>query len=176
LSPLEEAEGYQSLMDQHGMTQAQIAQAVGKNRSTVANMLRLLRLPPSIRRMVQKGDLSMGHARALLSIDDTVLAADLAREAVKHGWSVREIERRTQSRPSGGTSSKASGPVDAPRRDPAVVALEEALQEHLATRVVIKGAGAAAGRGTIEIPFGTSEEFERIFALVVGREASDVLG
>lgn len=176
LSPLEEAEGYQSLMDQHGMTQAQIAQAVGKNRSTVANMLRLLRLPPSIRRMVQKGDLSMGHARALLSVDDTVLAADLARDAVKNGWSVREIERRTQAGPSGRTDAAKPRTSQPARRDAAVVALEEALQEHLATRVVIKGSDAGAGRGTIEIPFGTSEEFERIFALVVGREASDVLG
>src|SRR4051812_16743016 len=77
LNPLEEAEGYRTLVDRFGFTQEEIAQAVGKERSTVANLLRLLKLAPSIRRMVEAGDLSMGHARALLGIEDPVRAADL---------------------------------------------------------------------------------------------------
>src|SRR5207342_2928426 len=114
-------------------TQEEISQAVGKERSTVANLLRLLKLPPSIRRLVESGDLSMGHARALLSIEDPVRSADLARAAVKEGWSVREMERRAR-----GPSKAAEQPSSpAGARDPLVRALEEALRERLATRVQI---------------------------------------
>src|SRR5690606_29872933 len=93
LSPLEEAEGYRTLADRFGMTQESIARSVGKDRSTVANFLRLLRLPPSIRRLLEEGRLSMGHARALLAVPDPVRAAQLARRAADEGWPVREVER-----------------------------------------------------------------------------------
>ena len=179
LNAIEEAEGYQTLIEQFGMTQAAVAQAVGKNRATVANMLRLLRLPPSIRRMVQKGDLSMGHARALLSIEDPVRAADLARDAVRHAWSVREIERRCQSTPaaSAGSGSKSSSPRSAqPTRSAVVSAFEEALCERLSTRVTIQGKAADDGKGSILIPFDSVDEFERIFELLSGRAASEIAG
>jgi len=172
LNPMEEAEGYQALAERFSLTQEEIARAVGKDRSTVANTLRLLKLPHSVRKMVAAGELSPGHARPLLSLEDPVRMADLAREAAKAGWSVREMERRVKA----GSGGKTAGKRPAPRTssDPVVKALEAALQERLATRVVIRG-GGKKGKGVIEIPFLGTEDFERIFALVAGVEASDVV-
>ena len=170
LNPLEEAEGYETLMSRFDLTQAEVAASVGKNRSTVANFLRLLKLPPSIKRMVGDGSLSTGHARALLSVEDPVRQGDLARKAAKEGWSVREMERRTASSGSGGRSSrKRSKTVD-----PMVRALEQALQEHLSTRVSIRrGRGK---KGAIEVTFLGDEDFERVFQLIVGRDVTEVVG
>lgn len=177
LSPLEEAEGYQTLLEQFKLTQDEVAKAVGKSRSTVANLLRLLNLPTSIRRRVQSGELTMGHARALLSVDDVARAVDLAARAVAEGWSVREMERRTRSEAASpkAKSSKQGSSADRAARDPVLSALEEALCESLATRVRLRGAQAQAGKGWIEIPFDSRLEFERVFALISGREASDVV-
>lgn len=171
LNPLEEAEGYRTLAERFGLSQEEIARAVGKDRSTVANLVRLLKLPPSIRRLVELGELSMGHARALLTIDDSVRAAELARQAVKEGWSVREVERRARE-----TAARAPARPTAPQtsRDPVVRALEEALRERLDTKVHIRP--GKKGTGMIEIPFHSAEDFERLFALVAGREASEIVG
>jgi len=179
LSPLEEAMGYQSLVERFDMTQAQIAQAVGKSRSAVANFLRLLKLPPSVRKFLEAGELSVGHARALLSLDDSVQAGRLARKAVEGDWSVREVERRakvargsTTAEPKGSRSSGPSGSDGT--RDPLVVALERALQESLSTRVRIReGSG---GKGTIQITYLGADDFERVFELVTGASASEVVG
>lgn len=170
LNPIEEAEGYRVLAEQFGFTQEEISQAVGKERSTVANLLRLLKLPPSIRKLVEAGELSMGHARALLSVEDPVHAADLARAAVKEGWSVREMERSARG-PLPKTERSASPPQ--PSRDPVVRALEEALRERLATRVQIRT--GKKGTGVIEVPFHGAEDFERLFVLLAGREASEIV-
>jgi len=171
LNPLEEAEGYRSLVEQFGMSQTDIARAMGKDRSTVSNLLRLLNLPPSVRKLVESGELSMGHARALLAVDDVVRSGDLARKAVREGWSVREMERQAgqvAARPDPG-KKKAGRPVD-----PVVRALEEALQESLATRVAIRR--GRKGKGVIEITFHGPDDFERVFELVTGREAAEVVG
>lgn len=171
LNPIEEAEGYRSLTDRFGMSQSDIARAMGKDRSTVANFLRLLNLPPSVRKLVETGELSMGHARALLTLDDTVRAGELARKAVREGWSVREMERQAgQEAPARGARKKKAGGS----ADPLVRALEEALQESLSTRVTIKR--GRKGKGVIEITFHGPEDFERVFELVTGREASEVVG
>lgn len=170
LNPLEEAEGYKALADKFSMTQADIARAVGKDRSTVANFLRLLKLPPSVRKLLDAGSLTMGHARALLAVDDPVRAGDLARRAVSEGWTVREVERRASDKTGRASKKRRS---ERPK-DPIVKALEEALQESLATRVNIKR--TRKGKGVIEITFLGSDDFERVFELVTGQEASEVVG
>jgi len=170
LNPVEEAEGYHRLAERFSLTQAEIAHAVGKDRSTVANLLRLLKLPPSIRKLLEEGALSMGHARALLTLGDDVRAAELARQAVRDGWSVREMERRT--RRNEGPRRRKQGA--AATRDPLVRALEEALQERLSTRVSIRR--GRKGHGVIEVTFHGPEDFERLFELIAGREASEVIG
>ncbi|MBI4538533.1 MAG: ParB/RepB/Spo0J family partition protein [Gemmatimonadetes bacterium] len=169
LSPLEEADGYRALADDFGLNQSAIAQLVGRDRSTVANTLRLLKLPPSVRRLLAEGRLTPGHARALLAVDDPRRAGELARAAVRGDWSVREMEarvRRLGAKPKKNRNSSAPNPV--------LRALEEELREALGTRVSI--ARDAAGRGRIEIPFYGDADLERLFALLTGTEASQVLG
>lgn len=170
LNPLEEAEGYKSLADRFSMTQAEIARAVGKDRSTVANILRLLNLPPSVRKLLESGELSMGHARALLAVHDPVKAGELARKAAREGWNVREMERRSGEASAQTVRRKKTEAA----RDPVVLALEEALRESLSTRVSIRR--TRKGRGLIEITFLGPEDFERVFELVTGREASEIVG
>jgi ParB family chromosome partitioning protein len=170
LGALEEADGYRALSDNFGFTQGEIAQAVGKDRSTVANTLRLLQLPPSVRRLLDSGALTAGHVRPLISLDDPVRAGEIARRAAAEGWSVRRIEEEARGGKGGnkGTSRKSQ-----PTPDPILEALQERLQEVLGTRVVLRR--ARKGRGVIEIPFLGTEDFERIFALITGREASEVV-
>ena len=169
LNPLDEAEGYRTLGERFSLTQADIAKAVGKERSTVANFLRLLNLPPSVRKLVESGELTMGHARALLSVPDPVRVGDLARTAVKEGWSVRETERRSGKASAGRRGVRKDAPVD-----PVLRALEEALQETLSTRVKIRR--GRRGKGVIEITFHGPDDFERVFELVAGQEISEVAG
>ncbi len=166
LNPIEEAEGYQALSEQFGMKTAEVARSVGKDRSTVANLLRLLSLPPSIRKLVEEGALSQGHARALLTIDDPVVAADLARRAAREGWSVREVERRS-------SQAKKSKRREPPAKDPSLLAIERALQEHLQTRVEVRA--GRGGQGSIAIRYHNAEDFERVFELVTGRSLSEVM-
>lgn len=179
LGPLEEAEGYRTLVEQFDLTQGEVAEMVGKNRSTVANLLRLLKLPPSVRRLLEEGALSMGHARALLSLEHPGRITQLARKAAAEGWSVREVEARTrkespsQDENSGGMdpSPRASG---SGRRDPAVEALEQALEGWLGTRVSLKAGSDGSGR--IQIPFRSQEDFARIYELITGEDPSSVVG
>ncbi len=171
LGPLEEAQGYRALADQYGLTQEEIARSVGKDRSTIANMLRLLRLPVSVRKLVEEGRLSVGHARALLAIDDPLRLADLARSAVRGGWSVREIERQVKKLTKVANTAAATERTSS---DPILQALEEELRSVLATRVRIRTANKK--EGVIEVPFHDPEDFERLFALMAGREASEIVG
>jgi len=172
LSPLDEAEGYRTLTERFGLGPAEVARAVGKDRSTVANALRLLRLPPSVRRLVEGGSLSAGHARALLTLEDTAHAADLARRAAAEGWSVREVERRARSS-RGGSSRRSNAKSGTAPHPPSLRILEEELCAALGTRIHLRG---SASMGTIEVPFASEAELERLFALLTGREAGDVLG
>jgi ParB family chromosome partitioning protein len=169
LGPLEEAEGYRVLSDSFGLTQGEIAQAVGRDRSTVANTLRLLQLPPSVRRFLASGALSPGHARPLLALEDPVRAGTIARRAVEEEWSVRRVEEEVRERKGRGTRAS---PKD-PSPDPILEALQEELRRVLGTRVVLRR--ARKGKGAIEIPFLGTEDFERIFALITGKEASEVV-
>ena len=167
LNPLEEAEGYASLGEQFDMKQADIAAAVGKDRSTVANLLRLLKLPVSVRRLVERGSLSAGHARALLAVDDPVRVAELGQQAAKEGWSVREVERRVN-----GTSRKKRKRKETAISDPIVKAFESQLRDHFSTRVTIREEGGR--KGSIEIQYHGPEDFERIYELMTGQDSSRV--
>ena len=169
LNAMEEAEGYQALMDKHGLSHAQIGRSVGKSRSTVANMVRLLQLPASVRGYVEAGSLTSGHARALLALDDQKKMVALAREAINEGWSVREMEGHA------GIESEKKKPRQraSKRRDPVVRAFEEDLRAVLATRATVRLRGG--GSGVIEVPFRNHEDFERVFQLITGREASEVV-
>lgn len=109
LGALEEAQGYRVLSESFGLTQGEIAQAVGKDRSTVANTLRLLQLPPSVRRLLASGVLSAGHVRPLLGLEDPVRAGDIGRRAAEEGWSVRQVEEEVKARKPKGKKASSGG-------------------------------------------------------------------
>lgn len=179
LNALEEAEGYQRLIDEFGLTQQQVADAVGKDRSTITNLLRVLSLPPSIRAMVEKGLLSTGHARALLAIRDPRQQQELATEIVAKQLSVRQTEARARgdlaeppagSKPSGARENASSAPT--PRSsDPAVRRLEEQLRRRLQTDVSIQQTGD--GKGTVRLAFYSADDLERLLELMLGSQRSD---
>ncbi len=167
LNPLEEAEGYHALTEKYELSAQDIAKAVGKDRSTVANVLRLLKLPPSVRKLLEDGSLTQGHGRALLALEDEVKAGELGRRAAAEGWSVREIERRVGGGEGRGKARKAKP------KTPALRALEEALRDRLMTRVEVReGRG---GKGAIEIGFHGHEDFERVFELITGRRVQEIV-
>ena len=165
LNPLEEAEGYQRLMAEFGFTQQQVADVVGKDRSTVANILRVLGLPAAIRRMLQDGQLTLGHARALLAIVDERTMVELAREIVAQGMSVREVERRAKETPAKSRDASEKARPATPR-DPQARRIEDQLRRYLQTDVHLT-VGANA-RGEIRIQFYNNDDLERILELVLG--------
>ncbi len=176
LGPMDEADGYQRLRDEFGYTQQEIADAVGKSRSVIANALRLRGLPPSVRRMLAEGALSRGHGRALLAIDDVVQRADLGRQAAQAGWSVRETEERVRQATEGTTGRKTEekGHGSGERaQEPAIDALRNALAEHLGARVALHWKGQ--GRGKIQIPFDGARQLERLFAAITGTDPGEIL-
>ena len=156
LAPLEEAQALQRLITEFKLTHQSAADAIGRSRASVSNLLRLLELPPEIKQLLEAHKLDMGHARALLTLD-AKLALGLARQAAQHGWSVRELEdaaRKAQTAPQG--KAKAA----APARDPDVAALERELAEKLAARVMVQhGRG---GRGKLVIAYHSLDELEGI--------------
>ena len=160
LSPLEEAEGYRRLMEERRWTQEQVASRVGKERSSVANALRLLGLPDEVKRLLAEGALDMGHCRALLGVTKPSEMVVLAKAAVKEKWSVREIEAQVKdARPLAKAGKKS-----APRTSPEARRLIEDLQRKLGTRVHLKEKGA--GKGVLGIEFFSYEDLDRIVALI----------
>jgi ParB family chromosome partitioning protein len=170
LAPLEEAEGYHRLTEEFSLTQQQVAEVVGRDRSTVANAMRLLQLPASVRQLLRDGLLSAGHARALLGLESDRRMAELARQAVEEGWSVREVE--LQVKRARRVPGKSAGRSDR-ARDPGERVLEEELQRLFGTEVRIRA--GRGGRGRIEIPFHGVDDFDRIFEMLSGQAASDVV-
>jgi len=167
LNPLEEAEGYQRLIDEFSLTQAQVGEVVGKDRTTVANMLRVLKLPASVRRFLQDGQLTLGHARALLAFDDEQAMVAMAREVVANGLNVRDVERRArdsapQSRQQR-TTPKTVAPGSAP---PETRRIAEELRRFLQTDVAVST--SAGARGKIEISFYSADDLERVLDLILG--------
>ncbi|MGH7457784.1 MAG: ParB/RepB/Spo0J family partition protein [Longimicrobiaceae bacterium] len=163
LSPLEEAAGYQRLTAEFGLTQHEVAESVGRDRSTVANLLRLLQLPLSVQRLVDAKALSMGHARALLGLGSKREMAGLAREAAEGGWSVRTVEERVRRR-RGGAPARPSQARTGGGGTPHLRRIEEELQRSFGTRVRIRLSGPE--RGKVEVPFRDAEDFERVMALL----------
>ncbi len=170
LGPLEEAQGYRVLSDTFGLTQGEIATAVGKDRSTVANTLRLLQLPPSVRKLLAEGELSAGHVRPLLSLADPLRAAELARVAAREKWSVRQVEEQVKR---GSAGEKKTGKGSPKGQDPILQALEEELRGALGTRVLLRR--GKKGKGVIEVPFLSVEDFERVFLHITGKEVTEVV-
>lgn len=162
LNPLEEAEGYQRLLDEFSMTQQQVAEMVGKDRSTVANILRILALPASVRRMVAESQLTLGHARALLSFADERAITGAAREIVARGLTVRDVERMAREGPR--AAAKTAKPADT--RPAEVRRLEDQLRKKLQTDVHISLAGKQ--KGELRVPFYSGDDFERILDLLLG--------
>lgn len=167
LSPLEEATAYKRLMDDFNFTQAEVAQSVGRERSTVANLLRLLALPPSVHRLLDEGKLLMGHARALLGLENEREIADLARTAADTGMTVRAVEERVRDRRPAAKAKDA--PAEPARGDAHLRHLEAELQRAFGTQVRIRVQGGSAGR--IEIPFLSADDFDRVLELLLGSEA-----
>ncbi|NCC22024.1 MAG: ParB/RepB/Spo0J family partition protein [Alphaproteobacteria bacterium] len=147
LNPLEEAEGYKRLVDQHNRTQEEIARAVGKSRSHVANMMRLLNLPAGVRKMVSVGELSSGHARALVTATDP---EGLAREIVARGLNVRQTEALAGEAAGREPSTKSVGVKAAPEKDADTRALEDEISNVLGMRVTIAMKGKGAGKLTVD--------------------------
>jgi ParB family chromosome partitioning protein len=160
LNAIEEAAGYQELIGRFGYTQDELSQIIGKSRSHLSNMLRLLKLPDGVQKLLREGDLSPGHARALIGRED---ADQVARQIVEKGLSVREVEAMSHKRAesSGGTKSKGS--------DPDTRAFEQELADALGLTVALKpGSGES---GELRIRYRTLEQLEGVRSLLLGQRA-----
>lgn len=158
LSPLEEASAYHQLLEEFGMTHDEVATSVGKSRPSISNMLRLLQLPASIQGLIERGSLSAGHARALVSLEDSAYAEHIALRAVEEGWSVRQVEEAARARTAADTGR--SKPKVTEVRPVEIIELEQRLCERLDSKVAIKYGNR---KGRVEIHFGSLEELERIY-------------
>ena len=154
LTPIEEAQAYQRLLDASGQTQEQVAQRVGKDRSTVANALRLLRLPRDVQDLVEARQLDAGHARALLALETVEAQQELAREAARRGLSVREVEQRVA------LARAPKSARGATRKDPNTAAAEERLRAALGSRVEIHRRRKG---GVLQIRFASEDELNRLY-------------
>ncbi len=158
LSALEEAHAFQRLQEEFKLSQEEVARRVGRDRSTIANTVRLLRLARPVRDLLAGGSLQAGHARALLALDRGEDQVSLAREAARRGLSVREVERRVAQIRTPGHRSVS------PRRDPNTGAAEERLRAALGTRVQISRRGKG---GFVRVAFGSEAELQRLYDLIL---------
>src|SRR6266436_2464993 len=158
LNPMEEAEAYQRLLAEFGWTQEELAQRVGRDRSSIANCLRLLKLPALIQADLRAGRLTMGHARALLSVDSPDEQLKLREQILAHSWTVRATEHDVQQK-------RVKPPRRQLRRSADLAAVENALRSALATRVRLVGTERA---GRIEIAYTSREELDRLAELIAG--------
>ena len=158
LNPMEEAQAYERLIVDFGMTQEEVARRVGKNRTTIANMLRLLRLPPEVQQWLRENRLSTGHAKALLSLSDLNAILDTARKIIQGNYSVRQTEMLV-ARHSNTAATDDSGNAS-PGLDPNVKAAVHALEQALGTKVTVQ---EHEGKGKIELHFFSFEEMNRLY-------------
>lgn len=169
LDPIEEADGYHRLMEEFQLSQQEVADVVGKDRSTVANALRLRQLPAAVRRLLQEKQLSAGHARALLPLGAERAITDLARDVVAQGLSVREVERRvnaarTKPATSGRKSAAAPAAAASGGSTAEVRQIEELLRKKLQTGVQLHLTGR--DRGEVRIAFFSNDDLERVLELL----------
>lgn len=174
LGALEEAAAYQQLIEEFKLTQDQVATRVGKSRSSVANTMRLLQLPASIQRLLGEGQLSAGHARALLGTPDRAFQEKLAKTTVSEKLTVREVEDRVREHgelPETATGATPTAKPTAVVRPAPLLELEDMLSDHLDTRVSV---AMGLRKGRIVIDFSTLEDLERVYRVIVdGKESTD---
>ena len=166
LNPVEEAEGYDQLIRDFGYTQQSVATMVGKDRSTIANVLRILQLPIPVRKMLEKGELTAGQARPLLGLEEESRIATFAKLAVEKGWSAREVEQRVREAGTSRVSStpRRGRPPKTDSRPAEVRSLEQRVRKHLQTDVSITL--KTASRGSLTVEFYSAEDLERIVELM----------
>lgn len=158
LNPMEEAVGLSTLMETYGLTQEETAKAVSKSRPAVTNALRLLHLPGAVRDLVGSGQLSAGHARAILSFAEEEQQVAAAKAAVENGWSVREVERQAKKARTAREVSRET-PAKGFARDSFFDEVELALAEHLGRRVKVSASG---GKGTLQLEFYDKEDLQAL--------------
>jgi ParB family chromosome partitioning protein len=179
LNAIEEARGYKRLIDEFELTQQQVADAVAKDRTTVTNLLRVLTLPTEVQSLVEAGDLSVGHARALLALPETHSTLEFARRAISEGMSVRELEQHVRSAvgsPDITVEPRSAVPATKPdpggwSADPAVRRVEDDLRRYFQTDVRIQL--SAPSKGKLEISFYSEEDFERVLDLMLREHRRD---
>jgi ParB family chromosome partitioning protein len=157
LNPIEEAQAYEKLIVEFGLTQEEVARRVGKNRVTITNMLRLLRLPPEVQQWISEDRLTTGHAKALLSLSDLSSILDVARKIIQGSYSVRQAEMLVSRLGKGGVQEATETPEAV---DPNVKAAIHALEQALGTKVTIQ---ESHGKGRIELHFFSPEEMHRLY-------------
>ena len=159
LTPIDEARGYRRLMEEFALSQVDVARAVGRHRATVANLLRLLKLPEEVQALIQEGKLSEGHARALLALEQSEAVVRMAKRAVADGWSVREVESRVRG--DGRGRRREPRPLTPEGRR-----VEEALRRRLGTDVRIQA--GRRGRGVLGISYYSNDDLARVLELILG--------
>ncbi len=168
LNPLEEASAYARLQERFGLTQEQVAQKVGKRRSTVANSLRLLELTSDEQRCLANGEITAGHARALLSVSNPIKRTELLKQIVRDGLSVRQTEALAQS--PGKTTAHRTKDKTSPKLSPDMFGIQEALRDALGTKVTLVPKRGKKGKerpgGRIVIEYYTDDDIERILKQV----------
>ncbi|HEY4733607.1 MAG: ParB/RepB/Spo0J family partition protein [Gemmatimonadaceae bacterium] len=160
LNPIEEGEGYHQLADEFGLTQQQIAETVGKDRTTISNMVRLLQLPDQARRLLQEGHLTMGHAKVLLGLEDAEKIVELALAIVAEGLTVREVERRLRDVAGPREGKKAGRPRTVDRQPAEAKRIEDRLRRFLQTDVVLRV--GADNSGVLSVQFYSADDLQRL--------------
>ena len=168
LNPVEEAAGYKQLILKFGLTQEQVALRVGKDRATVANAVRLLKLPEAVLDELSKGTLSAGHARQLLAVDDKKYQLKLLGSIIEEQLSVRQVEQLVKEYKNGGevVAAKKKVTVATPEKSTVVLDLEDKCRKYLGTKVSIRELKGEKGKGKIEIEYYSYEDFERLMELL----------
>jgi ParB family transcriptional regulator, chromosome partitioning protein len=164
LNPIEEAEGYRQLIHEFGLAHQQVAEAVGKERSTVTNALRLLALPDDVQQLVRDGSLSLGHARALLGVPPGTSLTDMAHKVVSDRLSVREVERLVQDQKPASKRTRDHDTQQTVSDVPEVRRLTDRLRRFLQTDVAVHV--DSTGRGEVRIRFYSADDFNRVFELI----------